>query len=150
MDVGSLSPGSTPVALSAAAAAVMHAEVRLRGNSEACGLLFGGAEAIHEATIARNVAAEPRTRFEIDPAHLFDAHRRSRAGPLRLIGCWHSHPNGNGEPSRHDRAGVSDESWLWLIVADGRIRAWRPTPRGFAEVALRATDLLSFCHNGAR
>jgi proteasome lid subunit RPN8/RPN11 len=141
MDVGSQPAGSTPVLLSAAAAAAIHAEVRRSGNSEACGLLFGTGLHIHEATIARNLATEPWHRFEIDPAHLFDAHRRSRAGPTRLIGCWHSHPNGRAEPSRHDREGVADESWLWLIVADRHIRAWRPIAGGFAEVALTATDL---------
>ena len=36
----------------------------------------------------------------------------------------------------NDRAGVADEGWLWLIVAAGHIRAWRPTPQGFAEIAL--------------
>jgi proteasome lid subunit RPN8/RPN11 len=119
----------------------MRLAVRLHGNSEACGLLFGTAGTIVEATVARNVAAEPWHRFEIDPAHLFDAHRRSRAGPHALIGCWHSHPNGNAQPSRHDRAGVADTDWLWLIVAGGRIRAWRPVPDGFAELVLHAADL---------
>jgi proteasome lid subunit RPN8/RPN11 len=141
MDVGSPLAGSTPVTLSAAAAAVIHAQVRRSGNTEACGLLFGTGRHILEATIARNVAADPQRRFDIDPAHLFEGHRRSRAGPTRLIGCWHSHPNGQGEPSRHDRDGVSDESWLWLIVAGGRIRAWRPTPGGFIELVLAAGHL---------
>lgn len=141
MQLGSLAAGSTPVTLSATAAATMLHEVQRSGNSEACGLLFGTEGHITEATVARNVAADPATRFEIDPAHLFDAHRRSRAGPDRLIGCWHSHPNGRAEPSRHDRTGVADESWLWLIVAHGRIRAWRPAAQGFAEVALTATHL---------
>ena len=137
MQLGSPAAGSTPVTLSATAAAAMHAEVQRSGNSEACGLLFGLDGRITRATVARNVAADPTSRFEIDPAHLFDAHRASRAGPDRLVGCWHSHPNGRGEPSRHDRAGVADESWLWLIVAGGSIRACRPIGDGFAEVALR-------------
>lgn len=136
MQLGSLTAGSTPVTLSATAAATMLEEVQRSGNSEACGLLFGSEGRITHATAARNVAADPATRFEIDPAHLFDAHRRSRAGPERLIGCWHSHPNGRGEPSRHDRDGVTDDSWLWLIVAGGTIRAFRPVPQGFAELAL--------------
>ena len=136
MQLGSLAAGSTPVTLSATAATTMLEQVQRSGNSEACGLLFGTDGTITHATIARNVAENPATRFEIDPAHLFDAHRRSRAGPDRLIGCWHSHPNGDGCPSRHDRDGVTDESWLWLIVAAGHIRAWRPTPQGFAEIAL--------------
>lgn len=111
----------------AAAAAAPH---------EACGLLFGSAVFIRAASVAANIAPEPRCRFEIDPAHLFEAHRRHRAGPDRLIGCWHSHPNGDGTPSRHDRAGVSDMGWLWLIVAGGKIHAWKPTAEGFEPIAL--------------
>jgi proteasome lid subunit RPN8/RPN11 len=119
----------------------MRQAVRLHGHSEACGLLFGTADTIVEATVARNVTAEPWHRFEIDPAHLFDAHRRSRAGPHALIGCWHSHPNGRAEPSRHDREGVADADWLWLIVAGDHIGAWRPVPGGFAALALQVRHL---------
>lgn len=103
---------------------------------EACGLLFGDGDCIVEATVARNIAAEPWRRFEIDPAHLFDAHRRARAGPLALVGCWHSHPDGSPTPSRHDADGVADRSWLWLIAAGGTIAAWQPTAEGFQPVAL--------------
>lgn len=117
----------------------MRAAAAQAGPNEACGLLFGAKGRIAEATIAANIAAESWHRFEIDPAHLFDAHRRHRAGPLRLIGCWHSHPNGRGEPSATDRAGVADESWLWLIVANGRISAWKPATPGFSPVALVET-----------
>ncbi len=141
MDVGSPLAGSTPTTLSAKAAAVIQAEVQRCGTTEACGLLFGTGHHILEATTARNIAADPQHRFEIDPAHLFEAHRRSRAGPARLIGCWHSHPGGRGEPSRHDRDGVTDESWLWLIAAGGRIRAWQPAPEGFIELVLAAGHL---------
>ena len=108
---------------------------------EACGLLFGTADRIVEATVARNVAAEPMRRFEIDPAHLFDAHRRSRAGSLALHGCWHSHPDGSLTPSRHDADGVADLSWLWLIATADGIAAWQPAAEGFRPVALVERDL---------
>lgn len=114
----------------------MMAAADAAGREEACGLLFGLEGEIREATVAANVADEPWHRFEIEPAHLFDAHRRARAGPLRLMGCWHSHPNGVGEPSARDRAGVADMDWLWLIVAAGKVSAWRPADEGFGAVAL--------------
>lgn len=127
--------------LESAAARQMRNAARAAGGHEACGLLFGNAAAILHATVAPNVSTEPWHRFEIDPAHLFDAHRKGRAGPDRLIGCWHSHPNGRGAPSRHDREGVADMGWLWLIVAAGKtgggaIHGWRPTADGFEQVAL--------------
>lgn len=114
----------------------MRDAVKRRRNSEACGLLLGQPGLIAQATVAANVAAEPWHRFEIDPAHLFDLHRRARAEAFRILGCWHSHPQGPAVPSVHDREGVSDMGWLWLIVAEEGIRAWRPTPGGFAEVPL--------------
>lgn len=136
MDVGTNGPGSTPTRIESAAADLMRQAARRAGKREACGLLFGANALIREATVARNVAAQPEHHFEIDPAHLFGAHRRDRAGPERLIGCWHSHPNGVGEPSHLDRQGVSDMNWLWLILAGGRIHAWRPAAEGFEAVAL--------------
>lgn len=89
-----------------------------------------------EATVARNIAAEPERRFEIDPAHLFDAHRRARSGPLALVGCWHSHPDGSPIPSRLDAEGVADRAWLWLIATRETITGWRPASAGFQPVAL--------------
>ncbi|MCG2841733.1 M67 family metallopeptidase [Sandaracinobacter sp. RS1-74] len=141
MDVGTIAAGSTPVRLESAAACAMLAAAAAAAPDEACGLLFGEAAHIREASIAANRSPTPASRFEIDPAHLFDAQRRHRAGPERLVGCWHSHPNGNGCPSRQDREGVADMGWLWLIVADGRIHAWRPTPAGFEAVAIAGGSL---------
>jgi proteasome lid subunit RPN8/RPN11 len=136
MDVGTIAEGSSPVALGSTAAARIRAASAAALPNEACGLLFGDARAILEASVARNVAADPKRRFEIDPAHLFEAHRRARAGPLALIGCWHSHPDGEAVPSAVDREGVADPGWLWLVAAGGAIRGWRPSPTGFAPVAL--------------
>lgn len=136
MELGSEADQSSPVRISAAALDAIREAVRQSGHNEACGLLFGADGEIVEATVARNVSPEPRHRFEIDPAHLFEAHRRSRAGPLQLIGCWHSHPNGIARPSRSDRAGVCDMGWLWLIAAGDALTAWRPEGDGFAPLAL--------------
>lgn len=136
MHVGTIAEGSTPVRLAAAAAACIRAASAAAAPQEACGLLFGRGDRIEAATVAANVAAKPRRFFEIDPAHLFDAHRRAREGPLALLGCWHSHPGGRAVPSRADHAGVADPGWLWLIEAGGRIAAFRPTREGFQQVAL--------------
>jgi proteasome lid subunit RPN8/RPN11 len=136
MHVGMIGEGSTPVALAAAAAACIRSASAAARPQEACGLLFGRNGTIEAASIARNVAAEPTRFFEIDPAHLFEAHRRARQGPLCLLGCWHSHPGGRAIPSRADRDGVADLGWLWLIEARGEIAAWRPAAEGFQQVAL--------------
>lgn len=50
-------------------------------DREVCGLLLGEGNSIVSAVPCTNVAAEPRHRFEIDPAALIAAHRgRGAAG----------------------------------------------------------------------
>jgi proteasome lid subunit RPN8/RPN11 len=136
MEVGSAGAGSRAVELTRGAAAAIRAAALASDPDEACGLLFGREGRISHASVARNVAAEPRHRFEIDPAHLFDGHRKGRAGPERLIGCWHSHPGGSAVPSAHDRDGALEAGWLWLIIGRDGIRGWRPAAHGFDPVPL--------------
>ena len=127
------------VGISASALACIRAAAIAAYPNEACGLLFGTEARIIEATDAKNIAAEPASRFEIDPAALFAAHRRSREGPLALIGCWHSHPNGAFSPSTYDAAGVADPAWIWLIEAHGTVSAHLPhsaSSTGFRPVNL--------------
>jgi desampylase len=112
-------------------------------DREICGLLFGSDGAITEATPARNVAADPSRRFEIDPAALLAAHRAARAGGPRLIGSYHSHPSGEATPSACDAEAAAPDGGLWLIIAGGEVRAWRAGPSGalhgrFDPVALAA------------
>lgn len=112
--------------------------------NEACGLLFGERSGrlvrVMQASVAGNVAPEPWHRFEVDPAHLFAAHRAAREGGPPILGVWHSHPQGSATPSRHDRDGVGDPQWLWLIAAPGpHLAAHWPdpaSPTGFREAAL--------------
>ena len=93
-----------------------------------CGLLFGDDRMIEEAEPCRNVAVDPSRTFEIDPAALFAALRAERGGGQRLIGYWHSHPNGSTSPSATDVARAAADGKFWLIVADGRIDAWQAGP----------------------
>ena len=105
-------------------------------DSEICGLLLGTESWIAEARAASNVAADPGTAFEIDPQALIIALRAERAGGARVIGCYHSHPSGNAEPSERDAA-AAEAGRLWLILARDQARLWRATVDGFAEVTLR-------------
>lgn len=97
---------------------------------EACGLLFGQNSAIEAASISANVADNPQTRFEIDPAALFAALRAERAGGPALAGYWHSHPSGDARPSATDAAMAAPDGRLWLIVAGGTITGWRAVANG--------------------
>lgn len=92
---------------------------------EVCGLLLGEEGRIVSAQRVANVASNPADRFEIDPAALFAQARAERAGGARMIGHYHSHPNGRATPSAMDAAAVTDPAMLWLIVANGAATLWR-------------------------
>lgn len=92
--------------------------------AEACGLLFGAEGLIDGWQEARNVAERPKREFEIDPATLFAALRAERAGGPRLIGYWHSHPEGKAEPSRRDTERADLDDKVWVIVAGDDVAAW--------------------------
>ncbi len=119
---------------------------------EACGLLVGSVRGNGEITVAavhpaRNVAAEPRHRFEVDPALHLALQRNSRADGTRVVGLFHSHPDHSAQPSATDLAEGIDPDLVWLItsvvqgqavltaahVLDAAVRQFRPIP-------LRTTD----------
>lgn len=112
---------------------VLHAIVdeaeRFPGR-EVCGLLFGIADRVTAMRSCRNVAPDPRTTFEIDPAQLVAAHRAARAGGPQIVGCYHSHPSGEPKPSVRDaEAAVADGS-IWLIAAGRDVGCWRAVADG--------------------
>lgn len=112
---------------------------------EICGLLLGQGGRIVEAREAANVADEPASRFEIDPAVLLAAHRESRSGGPAILGHYHSHPGGDVSPSACDADMASPDGALWLICApDGRMALWRAGHNGlhgrFVAVELTVED----------
>jgi proteasome lid subunit RPN8/RPN11 len=110
---------------------------------ECCGLIEGlGRDGQFDATHlhpARNLADEP-DRFDIAPEDHLAAARAARGRGKRLIGCYHSHPNGRLQPSPRDGGG--EEDFLWLIAAtDGnavRLGAWLYHPGRVTPVELMA------------
>ncbi|MFZ4690341.1 MAG: Mov34/MPN/PAD-1 family protein [Polymorphobacter sp.] len=93
--------------------------------NEACGLLLGTPGRIMAAVPARNVAAHPERSFEIDPATLLRTHREARGQGQAVIGHYHSHPNGNAEPSLRDAARAVNDGQIWVIIANGTAHAWQ-------------------------
>lgn len=110
--------------------AALHEEIRdfcaLEWPEEACGLLIAATDTpnrIDRVIFARNVAENPQTMFEIDPQTLIDTHRTARQKGERVVGCFHSHPNGKALPSPADRARADEHGFLWLIIATEHNRA---------------------------
>ncbi len=89
---------------------------------ECCGLLIANAD--DPATITRfvvsdNVAPDPRKTFEIDPQILIATYRSVRDSGEMIVGCYHSHPNGDFQPSKTDLSRAEEAGFLWLIIATG-------------------------------
>ncbi len=90
---------------------------------ECCGLIEGlrrgesiAATALHPA---RNLA-EREDRFEIDPAAHIRLLKAARAAGHTIVGCYHSHPGGEAQPSPRDLEGASEADFVWLIASIDR------------------------------
>jgi proteasome lid subunit RPN8/RPN11 len=108
---------------------------------EACGLLLGTPGHIRVARPARNVAADPTRRFEIDPAMLLAEHRAARGDGMAILGHYHSHPDGSPQPSKRDAARALQNGQIWMIVTSAGLRAWAAAAHGtlhgrFSEIEM--------------
>jgi desampylase len=108
---------------------------------EVCGLLFGTPTRIDAFQRVLNASETPETAFEIDPQALIAAHKSARSNGPALIGSFHSHPNGVCAPSHTDHAASAGDGAIWLIIAGGKIGAWRAEGTGrLIECALRVEE----------
>lgn len=103
---------------------------------------------VRAAHPSANLAADPRTAFEVDPALRLRLHRTLRGAGEDVVGVFHSHPDSPAEPSPRDleRAWEPDLAWLVVSVAGGRAAApaaaHRVVGRGerFAPMPLAVDD----------
>jgi desampylase len=129
------------VRISSESIAAIRAHAAETPGVEVCGLLFGTVEAVETVQRCANVADTPATRFEIDPAALIAAHKAERAGGKKLIGHYHSHPNGVCAPSEADRAEALDVGRFWVIVAGAEMGMWYvEAPGQFVECGIDLGD----------
>ncbi len=112
--------------------------------NEACGILVGtqrgGLTVVAGLAPGRNVAADPRAHFELDPLDTLAAEDDARSMGLSIVGIWHSHPRGPLTPSLEDRSGA-DASWLTLIAvpqphAGIELGCWRKFANGYEVVGV--------------
>lgn len=114
--------------------------------NECCGLIEGvrGELRVVRFHPSHNLSPRPNESFEIDPALQISLMRALRGTECGIVGCYHSHPGGACEPSAHDAAGASEESFLWLIVSpeDGqtKIGAYIWKAGAFARLPLFETQ----------
>jgi desampylase len=84
---------------------------------EACGLLIGQGGQVTAVIPSPNLSDSPEKNFEIDPALVIHHQRKGRASSDRIIGHYHSHPDGQAQPSARDQAQNYDSDLIWLIVS---------------------------------
>ena len=116
---------------------------------ECCGLLIGNGEGpirVTDIATSQNLAESP-SRFLIDPQLQFDWMRKLRGSSGRIVGLYHSHPNGRIDPSPYDAEMAIEPEQIWLIVPiqngqAGEIKGYwsRGLGRGFDAVSLSITD----------
>jgi proteasome lid subunit RPN8/RPN11 len=106
-------------------AAEILTHARSNPDGECCGLLAGLDGTIRRAFPARNAAEHPATAYEIAPKELFRVMREIRAGGLELLGIYHSHPNGDNQPSPRDVERAYYPDAVYFILSP---RAGAPEP----------------------
>lgn len=117
--------------------------------AECCGLLIGsieqGERRVAEVVPVRNDrrGEDGRRGFRISPEAYWRLERRARLAGRKIVGVYHSHPDGPADPSEAD---VEDAwtrlSYLILEVTDGRpgaLRSWTPRDgrAGFRPLSCR-------------
>ena len=106
--------------LSATHISALKAAAEAAFPAESCGLLVGRGQeqlTLMDVVSSINVADEPQRHFLVDPQVQFDVLRRLRGSTDRIIGHYHSHPNGKTDLSRHDLAMADDPDMVWGVVA---------------------------------
>lgn len=109
---------------------------------EGCGLLLGRDRRVAEAWPLTNIAPRARDHYECDPLEYLAAERRADEAGLKVMGIWHSHPDGAPEPSAVDLRDAWP-GWSYVIVATSAegvtgVRSWRLQAERFVEEVISA------------
>jgi proteasome lid subunit RPN8/RPN11 len=99
----------------------MITHARREPSVECCGLLAGVRGTITQIFPAANAAPNPATSYEIAPKEIFALMRVMRSEELEMLGIYHSHPNGQNQPSPRDieQAYYSEAAYLIISPRDG-------------------------------
>lgn len=114
-------------ALPATVREAVLAHGREAAPDEACGLLLGGERRVERSRRTANVAADPRTGYEVPPEAVLAAVDDG------LVGFYHTHPRGPAGPSDRDRRAAAWPGYLYAVadLRTGAVGAWRWTGEAF-------------------
>jgi proteasome lid subunit RPN8/RPN11 len=113
--------------------------VRQEPDRECCGLLAGQGGIITHVFPTANVASDPARNYEVAPSEVIRLMREFRAARLEFLGIYHSHPNGENQPSPRDIELAYYSEEVYFIISP---RPHAPIPvRAFSIRDSRATEL---------
>ena len=119
---------------------------RQSGRRECCGILLAETSAptvVTGALRATNAAKDPEARYALGPEAHIQAVRMENADAARIVGYYHSHPQGAPRPSRMDTdSAVPGVSYLIVGLKDGSARyaAWRAEGNRLVADALEVSE----------
>lgn len=103
---------------------------------ECCGLIASDSEGrVRFAYPLTNCEPSPVT-YTVDPNEHFAALQHAEGNGWSLSGAFHSHPRGPASPSVIDVQNALEPEWVYFIVGDGDLRAFRIKDREVTEVEL--------------
>jgi proteasome lid subunit RPN8/RPN11 len=125
----------------------VEARAKQAWPEEACALIVGRGDPPEALRLVpcTNIAEDKRRRFEVDPAERIRLEMALRGTPERLVGIWHSHPDGMARPSVTDASMVYEPALVWLITgcSNGRTcetKAFRPKGDGFEDMGIEGVE----------
>lgn len=95
----------------------MLQQARSTPREEVCGLLGGSGSIAGRYYPVRNIAADPRREFLMEPGAQIDAMRDMRERGESLLAIFHSHPDSPAVPSTLDLARAAYPDTIYLIAA---------------------------------
>ena len=113
---------------------------------EVCGVLGGtrgtddDPSRVRTAERVSNVAATPRTRYELDATEQFRVMETIEDAGEDVVGFYHSHPRGPSGPSSTDEALATWTGYSYVIVSlagpEPEVRSWQWTGEAFEREAV--------------
>lgn len=95
---------------------ILH-QAQCSAEREVCGLIGGRDDTPVNLYPVANIAADPRTRYEMDPREQIAAQRAMRERGEALWAIYHSHPQSPPVPSAEDVKRLSHPAALYLIIS---------------------------------
>ena len=93
------------------------AQAQQQPDTETCGLLGARNGEVAHYYPVKNIAADPATRFEMDPQQQIDVMKTLRENDEQLLAVVHSHPHSPPEPSSTDMEEFGYPDAYYLIVS---------------------------------